>query len=123
MADVLSSTMSHNIGGGVGTGGNTGVAPDPYRGRVASLHGSVTDLQNKYNREKRIPIMVIIGSIVPVVIFITLFFWKPKFVREYDSDLEEYTEERDTKKIFSYTLIISLVVWVGLYVFSMYVNV
>ncbi len=66
------------------------------------------------NKEKCVPIMLIIGVIVPLLIFLLLYFLQPSFVQKKEGT--KYI--RNNTKLFYWTLLITVVLWIAMYLFS-----
>lgn len=67
------------------------------------------------NKERCAPYLLIISGVLPVFVFLILFFLSPGFVQTED-DEGQYV--RSTKKVFYWTLIFSVLLWIGLYLYS-----
>lgn len=66
------------------------------------------------NKEKCIPYLMIISCIIPFVVFLVLYMLSPGFVQVEDNG--KYV--RSLKKVFYWTLIFSVILWIGLYLYS-----
>ena len=66
------------------------------------------------SKEKCVPTLMIIGVIVPILLWLVLYFTQPSFVQQKEGD--KYT--RSTRKVFYWTIGATLVVWVALYMFT-----
>ena len=58
--------------------------------------------------------MAIAAAVAPVLIFLVLFFLSPSFVQRKEGN--KYV--RDLGKVFMWVVILTLVVWGGMYLFS-----
>lgn len=61
----------------------------------------------------------IIGIIIPIVVWLFLYFWKPSIVRDKEGD----HEPRNTTKVFFYTVLITALAWGALYILKRYTPV
>ena len=60
--------------------------------------------------------LYIIAAIIPVGTFLILYFAKPGFVQSKDGD----TNVRSGKKVFWWTLLITFILWIIVYLFGYY---
>ena len=92
-----------------------------YAQKVNELEGYMNRVQNKASvsqsstKAKCFPTMVVLGAVVPVILFAILFFVSPSFVQIQD-DNGQYT--RSNTKVFYWTLFASTLVWVGMFLFT-----
>ena len=66
------------------------------------------------SKEKCFPTMIVLGVLAPILVWILLYFLQPSFVQKREGD--EYT--RNSTKVFYWTVLITLIIWVALYLFS-----
>ncbi len=66
------------------------------------------------SKEKCFPIMIIIGAVAPVLVWLVLYFLQPSFVQKKEGDV--YV--RNNTKVFYWTVLITLIIWVAMYLFS-----
>lgn len=71
--------------------------------------------KNIDKKEKCFPTLLAIGVIAPFVIWAAFHFIKPSFVQKQADD-GSYV--RDTKKVFTWTFIVSIVLWICLYLWT-----
>jgi hypothetical protein len=86
--------------------------------RVAQLQECLDkECGNAGTKSKCVPTMLITGAVVPIVLWALLYFIQPRFVQKHDEDGHS---ERDTKKVFMYTVILTALVWAAMYGYSVY---
>lgn len=84
-----------------------------------SIEERIEKLQEQINQtsgtssNKKIPLPLVVALIVPIVIFFALFFIQPGFVKKKQGS--KYV--RCGKKLFQWTLIFTVLIWVGLYLY------
>lgn len=71
--------------------------------------------ENIKGKEKCFPTLLIVGIITPIIIWMLFYFIRPSFVQKKNTD---GTYTRDNKKVLLWTFIISVVVWVCLYLWT-----
>ena len=62
------------------------------------------------------PKTLIVGIVAPLLIFLVLFFWAPGLVQKKEGE----KSRRDGKKVFGWTVGLTLLVWAGLCGYSQY---
>lgn len=85
-----------------------------YRDKIARLRGELGKAEELLGSEKCIPTISIAAAAAPVLIFLMLFFLSPSFVQRKEGT--KYT--RCLKRVFMWTVILSILVWTGMYLFS-----
>ena len=85
-----------------------------YREKVQQLQGELRKAEGILGSEKCIPTMAIAAAVAPVLIFLVLFFLSPSFVQRKEGS--KYV--RCLKKVFMWTVILTLVIWGGMYLFT-----
>jgi len=80
--------------------------------KVSALSNLMSDTSSRAQNKEGggFPMIIIAGLIVPFIIFSGLFFGKPSIVKNPESD------ERDNTKVFYWTLLITVVIWVLMYI-------
>jgi hypothetical protein len=66
-------------------------------------------------KEKCFPTLLAVGIVIPFVIWVLFYLIKPSFVQK---KAENGTYQRDMKKVFLWTFIITLILWVCLYLWT-----
>jgi len=90
-------------------------SPSVFRERIQKLEAATEDGQRKLEaKERNIPTNVIIGAIVPFVALLFFVIVQPSMVQKKEGN--KYV--RDSKKIFYATLGVTLVAWLGLYLWT-----
>lgn len=77
----------------------------------------IEQLERQYgtSEKKCVPTYVIVGVLIPLVLFFVLYFFKPSFIMK-----EENGEEiRNTKRMFVTILLITLAAWILMYFYYM----
>ena len=83
--------------------------------KVQALEDSISNAQTKsLSVEACLPTLVIIGIIAPLIVFLVLFFVAPRFVKKKDG----IKSVRSSRKVFLGTVIATLLIWSGLYVYA-----
>lgn len=86
-----------------------------YRDKVEQLENLLGEHQSKVqSKQKCLPTMMIAGAITPVILFLLFFFIKPSFVQVKEGN----KFVRSGKKVFMYTIVLTLVTWLGMYLFT-----
>jgi hypothetical protein len=65
-------------------------------------------------KERCMPTMMIAGMIVPLAVLLVLFFLQPSFVQKKEGK----KSIRDGKKIFFYTVGITIMAWLAMYLYT-----
>lgn len=60
------------------------------------------------------PTFLVIGALVPIVLFLALYFMQPSFVQTKDDD----GFARSNKKVVMWTIGATLLIWAGMYLFT-----
>ena len=90
---------------------------DSLRQKVAQLQEKIDQTTQAVKTQERcVPTLLIAGAIVPVLFFAIFFFWQPKIVQRKEGS--KYV--RDLKKVFYWTVGITLLIWVAMYAFAWY---
>lgn len=87
-----------------------------YREKVQALQNELKRAESSLGPEKCIPMTSIAAAVAPVLFFLALYFITPGFVRRSEGG----KEVRDMKKVFMWTVILTLVSWGGMYLFTYY---
>lgn len=90
-------------------------------GKNTDFTGRINELQTRLNEAKKdaskkgtcIPVIVLIGALIPVLTFVTASISNPSYVQNKDGS-------RNYKYISTLTLIVSAISWVLLGVFAYY---
>lgn len=86
-----------------------------YRQKVAQLEQSIAQTsQTVKSKERCIPYMIIAGAIFPVLLGLILYFAQPAIVQTKEGG----KMVRSTKKLFYWTIGITLLVWCLMYGYS-----
>lgn len=86
-----------------------------FRDKVAQLQASLdASTKSVSSKEKCLPTLMIVGVAAPFLILVILFFLQPSFVQRKEG--KKFV--RDGKKTFFWTIALTLVLWVGLYLYS-----
>ena len=65
-------------------------------------------------KERCVPTMAIAGAVIPLLAFLFFFFLQPGVVQKKEGN----KFVRDGKKVFYWTIGVTLVLWVGMYIFT-----
>jgi len=65
-------------------------------------------------KKKCIPTLLIVGMAIPFVVWLVLYALQPSFVQKKQGS--KYV--RDNMKVFQWTLLVSVIFWVALFLFS-----
>jgi len=65
-------------------------------------------------KKKCIPTLLIVGMVIPFIVWLVLYALQPSFVQKKQGS--KYV--RDNMKIFQWTLLVSVIFWVALYLYS-----
>jgi hypothetical protein len=87
-----------------------------FRDKIADLQREITKLEAKVNASDANPqtkILMIVAGVMPVIIFLALYYGSPGFV----TSKHEKTKKTTTSlwKVGMWTSIFTLVVWLALY--------
>lgn len=90
--------------------------------KESNFKDKVEELQRKLDSatksvkesESCFPMLMIVGIVTPFILLLLLFFLQPSFVQKKESN--KYV--RDGKKIFYWSLGLTIIVWLGLYLYS-----
>ena len=85
-----------------------------YRDKVQQLQGELHKAQDVLGSEKCLPTMAIAAAAAPLLLFLIIFFLSPSFVQRKEGS--KYI--RCLKKVFMWTIILTLMVWAGMYLFT-----
>lgn len=89
---------------------------DTFKSKINDLTKVTNDTAKKLGeKEKCIPTLLIVAVIVPFVIWALFYFIKPSFVQKKNPN---GSYERDNKKVFMWGFVVTLVVWVCLYLWT-----
>ena len=86
------------------------------------LASQIEDLEKHLEKERMsivsketcFPTMLILGVLAPIIIWVILFFIQPRFVQ----DKEGNRQVRSNTKVFYWTVIFTLLVWIGMYLWT-----
>lgn len=83
--------------------------------RIQKLQAATEEGERKMAaKERSIPTTVIIGAVIPFVVLLILFLVQPSIVQKKEGS--KYI--RDSKKMFYWTIGLTLVAWLGLYLWT-----
>lgn len=83
--------------------------------KVSELEQATADSARKVSsKEWCFPTLMIAGIAAPFLLLILLFFLQPSFVQRQEGD--KYV--RDGRKIFYWTVAITVILWLGMYLYS-----
>jgi Trk-type K+ transport system membrane component len=86
-----------------------------FKDKVAELQKKIDDAgKGVAAKESCFPTLMVVGIAIPFVILLLLFFLQPSFVQKKEGN--KYV--RDGKRIFYWTLAVTLIGWLGLYLYS-----
>lgn len=86
-----------------------------FQEKIERLQASLDEKTKSVSaKEKCFPTLLVTGIAVPFLLFIILFFLKPSFVQKQEGN--KYV--RDHRKIFFYSMALTLLVWLGMYLYS-----
>lgn len=90
---------------------------DKIKEKVRHLSSALDDSVRKISiRDECFPTAVAIGSTVPFLTMFSLFVFKPRFVMKREGN----RSIRDTKRIFWWTIGLTILIWAGMWVFNYY---
>ena len=85
--------------------------------RINKLSQSIDEGTRKvYIKDQCFPTVVAVGATVPFITMLVLYLTKPFFVKRYEGSRSLL----DVKKFFWYSMLITIVVWGGVYIFNKY---
>ena len=88
-----------------------------YKEKVKELQAKIEGETKKFeDKEKCFPTMMVMAIAIPIIVWLILYFLQFKFVKK----VEAGKEVRDNTKIFYWTVVITLLAWVGLYAYTYY---
>ena len=90
------------------------ISGDDIQKRIAQLETIVE--QSGGAKTKCFPTAVYVGGTIPFVVLIVLFFWQPAFIQKKEGD----RLVKDGKKFFFWSIGITIILWVLLYIYSAY---
>jgi len=89
--------------------------PDRFQRAIAELQEKLDECNIKVNRKDNgFSSLVVIGAIMPVLVFMILYLIQPRFV----TTEQDGKKIRSKKKIFFWTVGATLLVWAGLYLYA-----
>lgn len=88
-----------------------------FEEKVDELSSEVKKLEQSLGgNAKCAPKVLIVGALTPLVAWLGLYFLQPRFVQKKEG--EKY--ERDSGKVLWWSVIITLIVWLVMYLYTMY---
>lgn len=88
-----------------------------YKERIQKLQTLTDEGERKIkSKEQVISTSVMIGAAIPLLVLLILYFGQPKFVTKKEGD----KQIRDGKKIFYFTVGITILIWVVMYAWNYY---
>jgi hypothetical protein len=99
-----------------------------FKDKVAQLSAAIDEGTRKVSiTDQCLPMIVVIGAIVPFAAVLILFLTRPSFVKNYDptgrrlsGDDEGNKSSIGVKKLLWYTTLISMFTWCVMYVANIY---
>ena len=86
-----------------------------FKDKVSELQSHVSAVTDQAsNKEKCVPTMLIAGIVTPFLVWILLYFLQPSFVQKKEG--AKYV--RSGTKVFYWAIIISVVIWIAMYLFT-----
>lgn len=82
--------------------------------KITQLQNDLTKAQTTLGKERCVPVILIAAAASPVLIGLVLYLLSPSFVQVRDG--AEY--KRSTKKVLSYTALLSICICLGIYLFT-----
>jgi len=90
-----------------------------FQKAIADLQGQLDACQAKVSlQDNCVSALIVIGVVTPIVLFLLLYFIQPRFVTSKQGD----QEVRDKMKLFLWTVGVTLVVWIALYLYAYFNN-
>lgn len=87
----------------------------PFKEKIERLQAATEEGERKLtSKERSLPTIVIVGAVIPFVLLLVLFLVQPSIVQKKEGN--KYV--RDSKKIFYWTIGLTLVAWLGLYIWT-----
>ncbi len=86
-----------------------------FEEQISTLRQSADLTGDRIARKKKcIPTLLIVGMTIPFIVWLVLYALQPSFVQKKQGS--KYV--RDNMKIFQWTILVSVIFWVALYLFS-----
>lgn len=77
--------------------------------KVSELSNLMSDTSSKMQKkEGSVPIVIIMGALIPFFVGVGLFFGQPTFVKNVEGN-------RENTKVFFWTVLFTVVIWVMMY--------
>jgi hypothetical protein len=90
-----------------------------YRDKVRQLEAELKRVNMTADGETCMSKSILIAIAAPILIFIALYVVSPSFVNsKYDGK-----EERSIFKVIMYTVLLSMLVWGGIYGYNLYMGI
>lgn len=87
----------------------------PFQEKIQKLQAATEEGEKRLTaKERSIPTIVIIGAVVPFALLLIFFLVQPSFVQKKEGS--KYV--RDNKKLFYWTIGLTLAAWLGLYLWT-----
>lgn len=90
------------------------MSQNQFREKIKQLQQELSKCEKTLDSEGGISMMTICAAVIPVLLFIVFYFLQPSFVQEKESG----KPVRSLKKIFIWTAALTIVVWIGMYIFT-----
>lgn len=91
--------------------------PSSFRDKVAQLSAAIDEGSRQVSlKDQCFPMIVGIGAVIPFATMLVLFLTKPSFVKKYEGKKTTLS----TKKLFWYSIGITLLVWCMMYVVNIF---
>jgi drug/metabolite transporter (DMT)-like permease len=90
---------------------------EKIKDKIKNLSDAINDNIRKVSiKDQCFPTAIAIGSVVPFVTMVSLFLFKPRFVQKKEGS----KSLRDPRKIFWWTLLLTIGIWICMTGFNYY---
>lgn len=99
---------------------STSSSSSSFKDKVAQLERETQESSRKMSsKESCFPTLMIVGIAAPFLLLILLFFLQPSFVQRQENDgAGNVKYVRDGRKVFYWSLALTLLLWLGLYLYT-----
>lgn len=89
-----------------------------FKEKIKQLQAELAKTEASLQSDTSMPMTWIIAAVIPVILFVALYFISPSFVKNKDSG----KEVRSTGKVFAWTAIVTIVAWACIYGYTLYIS-
>lgn len=87
-----------------------------FKEKIKQLQEELSKTEASLQSDTSFSWSMIIAAVLPIVLFVALYFISPSFVKNKEGG----KEVRSTGKVFAWTALVTIIIWACLYCYNLY---